>query len=172
MFATIPEAIEEIKAGQCVVIVDDENRENEGDLAMAADKVTHQAINFMAKAGRGLICLPINKERLDELGIPLMVQDNTSRYSTAFTVSIEARHKVTTGISAHDRAQTIKTVLDPHSKPDDLVRPGHVFPIRARDGGVLVRAGHTEAIVDLARLAGLYPAGFPSWQCGRYHLLR
>lgn len=159
MFANIPEAIEEIEAGHFVIIVDDESRENEGDLAIAAEKVTPEAINLMAKVGRGLICLPINKERLDELGIPLMVQDNTSRYSTAFTVSIEAKHKVTTGISAHDRAQTIRTVLDPQSRPDDLVRPGHVFPIRARSGGVLVRAGHTEAIVDLARLAGLYPAG-------------
>lgn len=159
MFATIPEAIKDIRAGKFVIIVDDENRENEGDLAIAAEKVTPEAINFMAKEARGLICLPITRQRLDELGIPLMVQDNTSKHSTAFTVSIEAKHKVTTGISAFDRAQTIKTVLDPNSKPDDLARPGHVFPIRARDGGVLVRAGHTEAIVDLARLAGLYPAG-------------
>ena len=159
MLATIPEAIEDIRAGNFVIIIDDETRENEGDLAIAAEKVTPEAINFMAKEARGLICFPITKQRLDELGIPLMVQDNTSRHSTAFTVSIEAKNKVTTGISAFDRAQTIKTVLDPNSKPDDLVRPGHVFPIRARDGGVLVRAGHTEAIVDLARLAGLYPAG-------------
>ena len=159
MLATIPEAIENIRAGKFIIIIDDETRENEGDLAMAAEKVTPEAINFMAKEARGLICFPITKQRLDELGIPLMVQDNTSRHSTAFTVSIEAKNKVTTGISAFDRAQTIKTVLDPNSKPDDLVRPGHVFPIRARDGGVLVRAGHTEAIVDLARLAGLYPAG-------------
>jgi 3,4-dihydroxy 2-butanone 4-phosphate synthase/GTP cyclohydrolase II len=159
MLATIPEAIEDIRAGKFVIIVDDESRENEGDLAMAAEKVTPEAINFMAKNARGLICLPIIKQRLDELGIPLMVQDNTSRYSTAFTVSIEAKNKVTTGISAFDRAETIKTVLDPNTKADDLARPGHVFPIRARDGGVLVRAGHTEAIVDLARLAGLYPAG-------------
>ena len=159
MLATIPEAIEDIRAGNFVIIIDDETRENEGDLAIAAEKVTPEAINFMAKEARGLICFPITKQRLDELGIPLMVQDNTSRHSTAFTVSIEAKNKVTTGISAFDRAQTIKIVLDPNSKPDDLVRPGHVFPIRARDGGVLVRAGHTEAIVDLARLAGLYPAG-------------
>jgi len=159
MLATIPEALEDIRVGNFVIIIDDETRENEGDLAIAAEKVTPEAINFMAKEARGLICFPITKQRLDELGIPLMVQDNTSRHSTAFTVSIEAKNKVTTGISAFDRAHTIKTVLDPNSKPDDLVRPGHVFPIRARDGGVLVRAGHTEAIVDLARLAGLYPAG-------------
>ncbi len=159
MLATIPEAIEDIRAGNFVIIIDDETRENEGDLAIAAEKVTPEAINFMAKEARGLICFPITKQRLDELGIPLMVQDNTSKNCTAFTVSIEAKNKITTGISAFDRAQTIKTVLDPNSKPDDLVRPGHVFPIRARDGGVLVRAGHTEAIVDLARLAGLYPAG-------------
>ena len=159
MFATIPEAIEDIKAGRFVIIVDDESRENEGDLAMTAEKVSPEAINFMAKYGRGLICLPITKQRLDELGIPLMVQDNTSRHSTAFTVSIEAKRKVTTGISAFDRAQTIETVLDPNTKPDDLARPGHVFPLQAREGGVLVRSGHTEAIVDLARLAGLYPAG-------------
>jgi len=159
VFATIPEAIEDIKAGRFVIIVDDESRENEGDLAMAAEKVTPEGINFMAKYGRGLICLPITKQRLEELRIPLMVQDNTSRHSTAFTVSIEAKHKVTTGISAFDRAQTIKTVLDPDTKPDDLARPGHVFPLQAREGGILVRSGHTEAIVDLARLAGLYPAG-------------
>ncbi len=159
MLATIAEAIENIRAGKFIIIIDDETRENEGDLAMAAEKVTPEAINFMAKHARGLICLPTIKQRLDELGIPLMVQDNTSKNCTAFTVSIEAKDKVTTGISAFDRAQTIKTVLDPGSKPSDLVRPGHVFPIRARDGGVLVRAGHTEAIVDLARLAGLYPAG-------------
>ena len=159
MLATIPGALEDIRAGKFVIIVDDETRENEGDLAMAAEKVTPEAINFMAKHARGLICLPIIKQRLDELGIPLMVQDNTSKHSTAFTVSIEAKNKVTTGISAFDRAQTIKTVLHPDSKPDDLVHPGHVFPIQAKDGGVLVRAGHTEAIVDLARLARLCPAG-------------
>jgi len=159
MLATIPEAIEDIKAGKFVIIIDDESRENEGDLAIAAEKTTPEAINFMAQYGRGLICFPIIGQRLDELGIPLMVQNNTSRHSTAFTVSIEARDRVTTGISAFDRAQTIKTVLDSNTKSGDLVRPGHVFPIRAREGGVLVRAGHTEAIVDLARLAGLYPAG-------------
>jgi 3,4-dihydroxy 2-butanone 4-phosphate synthase/GTP cyclohydrolase II len=159
MLATIPEAIEDIKEGKFVIIVDDESRENEGDLTMAAENVTPEAINFMAKYGRGLICLPIIRQRLEELKIPLMVQHNTSRHSTAFTVSIEGKSKITTGISAFDRAQTIKTVLDPNTKPDDLARPGHVFPIQARDGGVLVRAGHTEAIVDLARLAGFYPAG-------------
>jgi len=159
MLASISEAIEDIRAGKFIIIVDDESRENEGDLAMAAEKITPEAINFMAKHGRGLICLPIIGQRLDELGIPLMVTNNTSHYSTAFTVSIEAKNKVTTGISAFDRAQTIKTVLDPNTKAGDLVQPGHIFPIRAREGGVLVRAGHTEAIVDLARLAGLYPAG-------------
>ena len=159
MLAPITEAIEDIKAGKLAVIIDDESRENEGDLAMAAEKVTPEAINFMTKHGRGLICLPIIGQRLDELRIPLMVQHNTSRYSTAFTVSIEAKDKVSTGISAFDRAQTIKMVLDPDTKPEDLVQPGHVFPIRAREGGVLVRAGHTEAIVDLAKLAGCYPAG-------------
>lgn len=158
MLATIPKAIEDIKAGRFVIIVDDESRENEGDLVIAAEKVTPEAINFMAKHGRGLICLPIIGQRLDELEIPLMVQNNTSQYSTAFTVSIEAADKVTTGISAFDRAQTIRTVLDSSTKPNDLLRPGHVFPIRAREGGVLVRAGHTEASVDLARLAGFYPA--------------
>jgi len=159
MLASVLEAIEDIRAGKFIIIVDDESRENEGDLAMAAEKVTPEAINFMAKHGRGLICLPIIGQRLDELEIPLMVTNNTSHYSTAFTVSIEAKDKVTTGISAHDRAQTIKTVLDPDTKPSDIAQPGHIFPIRAREGGVLVRAGHTEAIVDLARLAGLYPAG-------------
>jgi 3,4-dihydroxy 2-butanone 4-phosphate synthase/GTP cyclohydrolase II len=157
--ATIPEAIEEIRQGRILIIVDDESRENEGDLAMAAEKVTPEAINIMAREARGLICMPITGERLEELRIPMMVQDNTSRFSTAFTISVEAKHGVTTGISAHDRATTIKTMLDPATKPEDIARPGHVFPIRARPGGVLVRAGHTEASVDLARLAGLYPAG-------------
>ena len=157
--ATIPEAIEDIRAGKFVIIVDDEDRENEGDLVMAAEKVTPQAINFMAKHARGLICLPIIGQRLDELGIPIMVGDNTSKHGTAFTVSIEAKQKVTTGISAHDRAATIRAVLDPSTRPEDLARPGHTFPLRAREGGVLVRAGHTEAAIDLARLAGFYPAG-------------
>lgn len=157
--ATIEEAIEDIKAGKFVIIVDDEDRENEGDLTIAGEKVTPEAINFMAKHGRGLICMPIIGERLDELRIPMMVQDNTSRFGTAFTVSIEAKHKVSTGISAYDRAASVKAVLDPATRPEDIARPGHMFPLRAREGGVLVRAGQTEAIVDLARLAGLYPAG-------------
>jgi len=158
-FATIPEAVKDIKAGKFIIIVDDENRENEGDLAIAAEKVTPEAINFMAKHARGLICLPIIGHRLDELRVPLMVQDNTAKFSTAFGVSVEAKHKTSSGISAHDRAATVKAVLDSKTTPEDLARPGHMFPIRAREGGVLVRAGHTEAIVDLARFAGLYPAG-------------
>ena len=157
--STIPEAIDDIKAGKFIIIVDDEDRENEGDLALAAGMITGDAINFMALHARGLICLPIIGKRLDELKIPLMVTENTSKFSTAFTVSVEAKHKVTTGISALDRAETIKVVIDPATKPEDLSRPGHTFPLRSRQGGVLVRAGHTEAIVDLARLAGLYPAG-------------
>ncbi len=159
MLARIEDAIEDIRQGRFVVIVDDENRENEGDLAIAAEKVCPDAINFMAKEGRGLICLPMSGERLDQLAVPLMVQDNTSKNCTAFTVSIEAKKGVSTGISAEDRATTIATALAPDSKPGDLARPGHVFPIRAREGGVLARAGHTEAIVDIARLAGLQPAG-------------
>jgi 3,4-dihydroxy 2-butanone 4-phosphate synthase/GTP cyclohydrolase II len=159
VFATVPEAIEDIKTGKFIIIVDDENRENEGDLAIAAEKINAETINFMAKHARGLICLPIVGHRLDELKVPLMVQENTAKFSTAFAVSIEAKHKTSSGISAHDRAATVKVVLDPRTKPDDLARPGHMFPIRAREGGVLVRAGHTEAIVDLARFAGLYPAG-------------
>ncbi len=158
-FATILEAVQDLKAGKFLIIVDDEDRENEGDMAMAAEKINPEAINFLIKNARGLICLPVTGKRLDELGIPLMVQQNTSRFSTAFTVSVEARRKVSTGISAADRAQAIKTVIDPAAKPDDLVTPGHMFPLRAREGGVLVRAGHTEAIVDMAKLAGLYPAG-------------
>jgi 3,4-dihydroxy 2-butanone 4-phosphate synthase/GTP cyclohydrolase II len=157
--SSITEAIEDMKAGKFIIIVDDEDRENEGDLAIAAEKVTAEVINFMTKHARGLICLPIIGQRLDELGIPLMVGDNTSRFSTAFTVSIEAKHRVSTGISAADRAETVKAVINPATKAEDLVRPGHMFPLRAREGGVLVRAGHTEAIVDLARLADLYPAG-------------
>jgi len=157
--ATVSEAIEDIKEGKFVIIVDDENRENEGDLGIAAEKATSEAINFMTKYGRGLICLPIIGQRLDELGIPPMVWENTSRFSTAFTVSVEAKHKTSSGISAHDRAATVSTVLDPSAKPEDIARPGHMFPLRAREGGVLVRAGHTEAMVDLARLAGFYPAG-------------
>ncbi len=157
--SSIPEAIEDIKAGKFIIIVDDEGREDEGDLALAAEKVTPEAINFMATHARGLICLPIIGKRLDELKIPLMVRENTSKLTTAFTVSIEAKHRVTTGISAPDRAETIKAVIDPATEPEDLARPGHMFPLRAREGGVLVRAGHTESIVDLVKLAGLYPAG-------------
>jgi len=157
--AKIAEAIEDIKQGRFVIIVDDEDRENEGDLALAAEKISAQAINFMAKHGRGLICVPATGERLDELQLPLMVDENTCKFGTAFTVSVDAKQGTTTGISAADRAQTVKAVVDPATRPDDLVRPGHIFPLRAREGGVLVRAGQTEAIVDLAKLAGLYPAG-------------
>ena len=157
--AKIAEAIEDIKAGRFVVIVDDEDRENEGDLALAAEKVTAKAINFMAKHARGLICLPVTGMRLNELGIPLMVGDNTSKFATAFAVSVDAKHGTTTGISAADRAETVRVMIDPATKSEDLARPGHIFPLQAREGGVLVRAGQTEAIVDLARLAGLYPAG-------------
>jgi 3,4-dihydroxy 2-butanone 4-phosphate synthase/GTP cyclohydrolase II len=156
---SVKEAIEDIKAGKFLIIVDDEDRENEGDLAVAAEKVTPEVINFMAVNGRGLVCLPIISQRLDELRIPLMVGENTSKFSTAFTVSVEAKHRTSTGISAADRAETVRTVINPETKPEDIVKPGHMFPLRARDGGVLTRAGHTEAIVDLARLAGLYPAG-------------
>ena len=155
----IPEAIEDIKVGKFLIIVDDENRENEGDLALAAEKVTAEDINFMALHGRGLICMPVIGKRLDELRIPLMVGENTSKFSTAFTVSIEAKHRVSTGISASDRAETIKAVIEPATTAEDIVQPGHMFPLRAREGGVLARAGHTEAIVDLAKLASLYPAG-------------
>jgi 3,4-dihydroxy 2-butanone 4-phosphate synthase/GTP cyclohydrolase II len=158
-FATIEEAIDDIRAGKMVVVVDDEDRENEGDLTMAAEKVTPETINFMAKYGRGLICLAMTPERLDELQIPMMVTENTSNYGTAFCVSIEAKHRVTTGISASDRANTILAAIDPATKPNDLARPGHIFPLRSRRGGVLVRAGQTEASVDLARIAGLKPAG-------------
>lgn len=157
--ATITEAIEDIKAGKFIIIVDDEDRENEGDLAIAAGKVSLEAINFMSTHARGLICLPMTGERLDELKIPLMVSDNTSKFSTAFTVSVEAKHRVSTGISAADRAETVKAMVDPAITANDLSQPGHMFPLRAREGGVLARVGHTEAIVDLARLAGLYPAG-------------
>jgi 3,4-dihydroxy 2-butanone 4-phosphate synthase/GTP cyclohydrolase II len=159
VLSSIDEAIKDIKEGKFVIIVDDEDRENEGDLAIAAEKVTAEAINFMVKNARGLVCMPVKGERLDELEIPMMVSHNTSKFTTAFTVSIEAKHGVTTGISAKDRAETIKAVINPETKPSDIVRPGHIFPLRAREGGVLVRAGHTEAIVDLAKMAGLYPAG-------------
>jgi len=157
--STIPEAIQDIKDGKFLIIVDNEDRENEGDLAIAAEKVTPDIINFMAKYARGLICMPVTGQRLEELNVPMMVDRNTSRFTTAFTVSVEAKHKVSTGISAADRAQTVHTIIDPNTQPSDLVYPGHMFPLKAKEGGVLVRAGHTEAIVDLAKMAGLYPAG-------------
>lgn len=158
-FSTIEEAVAEIAAGRMVIVVDDESRENEGDFVMAAEKVTADAVNFMATHGRGLICLPLTGARIEELRIPPMSDVNTSEQGTAFHVSIGAKGRITTGISASDRAATIQAAIDPRTTPADLSRPGHVFPLRARDGGVLERAGHTEAAVDLARLAGLYPAG-------------
>jgi 3,4-dihydroxy 2-butanone 4-phosphate synthase/GTP cyclohydrolase II len=158
-FATIEEAIEEVRAGRILLVVDDEDRENEGDLLMAADKATPETVNFMARHGRGLICMPMTGERLDALQISMMVSDNTAPLGTAFTVSVDARRGVTTGTSAFDRAVTIRTLIDPSARPEDLTRPGHIFPLRAMPGGVLRRAGHTEAAVDLARLAGLSPAG-------------
>ncbi|MCX7832514.1 MAG: bifunctional 3,4-dihydroxy-2-butanone-4-phosphate synthase/GTP cyclohydrolase II [Actinobacteria bacterium] len=158
-FASIEEALEDIRAGKMVIVVDDEDRENEGDLVIAAEKVTPEAINFMTKYGRGLVCMPIAPERIDELKIPPMVTENTSTFNTAFTVSVGVKGKMTTGISAYDRANVIRALIDPETTAEDIVMPGHVFPLRARPGGVLERAGHTEAAVDLARLAGLYPAG-------------
>jgi 3,4-dihydroxy 2-butanone 4-phosphate synthase/GTP cyclohydrolase II len=158
-FTDVPDAIEEIRAGRMIVVVDDEDRENEGDLTLAAEKVTPEAINFMAKYGRGLVCLAMTEERLEHLRIGPMTAENTSQYGTAFCEAIDARTGVTTGISAYDRARTIQVAIDPATKPADLARPGHVFPLRARKGGVLVRAGQTEASVDLARLAGMVPAG-------------
>ena len=156
--SSIEEAVEDIAAGQMIIVVDDEDRENEGDLVMAAEKATPEKVNFMAKFGRGLICLPLTKERVEQLGLPLMVGRPGDQMETAFTVSIDAR-ETTTGISAHERALTIKEAIDPDTGPDDLVQPGHVFPLKAREGGVLRRPGHTEAAVDLARLAGLHPSG-------------
>ena len=158
-FTSIDRGVEAIRAGEIIIVVDDENRENEGDLTIAAEKITPEAINFMARFGRGLICMPMKPERLGELDIPLMVSQNTARFDTAFCVSIEAKHATSTGISAGDRAATVRAAIDPQSKPGDLARPGHMFPLRARSGGVLVRAGQTEAAVDLAQIAGLYPAG-------------
>src|SRR5688572_3808885 len=158
-FATIDTAVAAIRRGGMIIVVDDEDRENEGDLTIAAEKITPDAINFMATHGRGLICMPMTGERLDELEIPLQVDKNTTPLHTAFTVSIEARKGVSTGISAADRSATVRAAIDPKTQPSDLARPGHMFPLRARDGGVLVRAGQTEAAVDLARIAGLYPAG-------------
>jgi 3,4-dihydroxy 2-butanone 4-phosphate synthase/GTP cyclohydrolase II len=160
-FSTIPEAIQDIRAGKMVVVIDDEDRENEGDLTIAASAVTPEVINFMARFGRGLVCLPMTGERLDELRIPLMVRDeqNDAKFGTAFCVPIEAKHGTTTGISAGDRARTVLAAIDPKTQPSDLARPGHMFPLRAMPGGVLQRAGQTEAAVDLARMAGLHPAG-------------
>ena len=158
-FASIEAAIAAVKDGKIVIVVDDEDRENEGDLTVAAEKITPEVINFMARHGRGLICMPMTGERLEQLEVPLMVNQNTATYGTAFCVSIEGKKKVSTGISAADRAATVQAAIDPNTKPSDLARPGHMFPLRARDGGVLVRAGQTEAAVDLARIAGLYPAG-------------
>jgi 3,4-dihydroxy 2-butanone 4-phosphate synthase / GTP cyclohydrolase II len=159
VFATIPEAIDDVARGRIVIVVDDADRENEGDLIVAAEKVTPETIAFMVRYTSGVICMPVLGERLDELRIPLMVAANTDHQGTAFTVSVDARRGVTTGISAADRAMTIRTLIDPATLPEDVLRPGHIFPLRYREGGVLRRAGHTEAAVDLARLAGLYPAG-------------
>jgi 3,4-dihydroxy 2-butanone 4-phosphate synthase/GTP cyclohydrolase II len=156
---TIEQAIDDIRDGKMVIIVDDDDRENEGDLVMAAEKVTPEAVNFMASWGRGLICVPMETQRLRELQIPMMVLDNTARLTTAFTVSVDALEGTTTGISAQDRATTVRALLDPNTRPEDLGKPGHVFPLRYAEGGVLVRTGHTEAAVDLPRMAGLYPAG-------------
>lgn len=158
-FATIEEALADLRAGRMIVVCDDEDRENEGDLTIAAEKVTPEAINFMARFGRGLICLAMTEERLDQLQVPLMVRENQTRYQTAFCVSIEARRGTTTGISAKDRAATVLAAIDPATRPEDLIRPGHMFPLRAVRGGVLRRAGQTEAAVDLSRLAGMYAAG-------------
>jgi 3,4-dihydroxy 2-butanone 4-phosphate synthase/GTP cyclohydrolase II len=158
-FVTIEEALEEIRQGHILLVVDDEDRENEGDLVLAADKTTPEAVNFMATHGRGLVCMPMTGARLDELKIGMMVAENTAPMGTAFTVTVDARRGVTTGTSAYDRAVTIRTLVDPSMGPEDLTVPGHIFPLRAMDGGVLRRAGHTEAAVDLARMAGCYPAG-------------
>jgi 3,4-dihydroxy 2-butanone 4-phosphate synthase/GTP cyclohydrolase II len=156
---SVEQALEDIKAGRLIIIVDDEDRENEGDLMVAAEKVTPEIINFMTRHGRGLICLPLTHQRMGELDLPLMVSENTARFQTAFTVSIDALEGVTTGISAYDRAKTVLTAIDPKTRPADLARPGHIFPLQAREGGVLARAGQTEASVDLARMAGMMPAG-------------
>src|SRR6202011_1428193 len=158
-FVSVPEAIEEIRSGRILVVVDDEDRENEGDLTIAAEKVTPEIINFMATHGRRRICLALTADRCDQLRLPLISAQNTSSFGTAFCESIDAREGVTTGISASDRTRTIRVAIDPATRPGDLARPGHMFPLRAREGGVLVRAGQTEASVDLARLAGLTPAG-------------
>ncbi len=156
---TTEEAIEDIRQGKMVIVVDDADRENEGDMILAAEKVTPELINFISKHARGLVCVPMTRERIEELELSPMTKVNTAKLGTRFTVSVDAEHNTTTGISAHDRAQTIRTLIDSDTKPEDLAKPGHIFPIQAQDGGVLSRAGHTEATVDLARLAGLYPAG-------------
>lgn len=158
VFAKIEDAIKCIQRGKFVIIVDDENRENEGDLVLAAEKANPSKLNYMIKNARGIMCLPITGKRLDELNIPLMVADNSDRFNTPFTVSVDAKKNTTTGVSVYDRLETIKVILNPNSKPEDLLRPGHTFPLRAKDNGVLERAGHTEAAVDLCKLAGLYPA--------------
>jgi len=159
MISSIEEGIKEIKKGKPIIVVDDENRENEGDFIIAADKITPKIVNFMARHGRGLICAPLLPDRIEKLGIPIMVNKNTAKHGTPFTVSVDVKKGTTTGISAFDRARTIKALIDPRTRPDDLARPGHVFPLQAAEGGVLCRAGHTEATVDLARLANFYPAG-------------
>ncbi|MFQ6002743.1 MAG: 3,4-dihydroxy-2-butanone-4-phosphate synthase, partial [Candidatus Zixiibacteriota bacterium] len=156
---SIEEAIEDIREGRIVIVVDDADRENEGDMIMAAEKVTPEAINFLSKYARGLVCAPLPKERIEQLDLVPMVKVNTAKMGTRFTVSVDVIENTTTGISAHDRAETIRALINSETKPEDLARPGHIFPIQAMDGGVLSRAGHTEATVDLARLAGLYPAG-------------
>ena len=158
-FCSVEEAIKEIKAGRFIIVLDDENRENEGDLIIAAEKATPEAINFMVRHARGLVCMPMTRERLDELELPLMTLQNTESMQTAFTVSVDSRAGTTTGISAFDRAATVRALIDPRTKKIDLMTPGHLFPLRAKEGGVLRRSGHTEACIDLARLAGLYPAG-------------
>ena len=157
--APVEKAIQAVRTGKLIIIIDDEDRENEGDFMVAAEKATPAIINFMSKHGRGLICLPLTRKRLEELQLPLMVQDNTARFQTAFTVSIDAKDGIATGISAYDRARTVQVAVDPKTKPSDLSRPGHIFPLQAKEGGVLARAGQTEAAVDMARLAGLTPAG-------------
>ena len=159
MFSSIEETLEDVRQGKMIIIVDDEDRENEGDLMIASEAVTPDAINFMARFGRGLVCVALTEERTRELGLSMMVEDNQSAFETPFTISIDAQNGVTTGISAADRARTIRVAIDPETKPGDLVKPGHIFPLRARDGGVLVRMGQTEASVDMARLAGLNPSG-------------
>lgn len=160
MLNTIPDAVKDLRAGKPIIVVDDEDRENEGDFIIPAQQITPEIINFMSKHGRGLICAALTGKRCDELNLPLMVNTNTALHETAFTVSVDLiGHGCTTGISAHDRAKTVKALVDPATKPEDLARPGHIFPLRAADGGVLTRSGHTEATVDLARLAGYEPAG-------------